>query len=406
MPDEDTAAPATGGATETSASATTQDVPPGESSSGGTPDPTASTGPDDGSTSDDPTPSLCTDATLLAGNPYFEGRFDGWNPDGQGLFADPPLRSRHLAALSDHVAIETQREVWITDEAHVRRIAGDEHEESPQYRPLGACADVRVIIGNGIAALPNGNLVYADSLGNGLIELADPLGDCTASAIAGNQEAILEVDIDDDVANPGDVDGPGVDAMFYAPENPVADGDGNVYVFDVGNSKLKRIANDADRTVTTIYEHSGAEEPLAMTVLDGIVYVSLAANIDDLLVAVDPESGDVEELFRGRGLFAELDSSQIATMFGMANDGVDLLIASNKGYVFRVTKQGESLGAVAGMGPIVDFPNVDVTMPLALDELPLSSYTTKGADLVRFGDDFLFTGAASGIGFHIWAIHC
>jgi hypothetical protein len=322
------------------------------------------------------------------------------------VFDDPPLRSRHLAALSDHVAIETQREVWIADDAQMHRIAGDELEETPQYQPFGACADMRVIIGNGIAALPNGNIVLADTLGNGIIELADPLGECTASPVAGNQLPINEVDIDDDIAYPGDVDGPGVDAMFYAPENPVADEDGNVYVFDVGNLKLKRIAGDADRTVSTIFEYPGDEEALAMTVLDGVVYVSLTASVDDILVSVDPQSGDVNELFRGRGLFDELDSSQIATMYGMANDGVDLLIASNKGYIFRVNTAGESLGAVAGRGSVVDFPTIDVTMPVALEELPLTSYTTKGADLVRYGNDFLFTGAASGIGFHIWAIHC
>jgi hypothetical protein len=341
------------------------------------------------------------------GNPYFTGDLEGWAPDGQPLLADPPLRSRHLAAVSGRLAIETQSEVWITEDDVVRRIAGDEREPELQYQPSGACEDVRLIIGDGIAPLPSGNLVVIDTAAHGVIELADPFGACTASPIAGAQEPILDVDVADALFA-GDVDGPGAQSKFHAPQRPTSDGDGNIYLHDSGNSKIKRIANDADRTVSTVLELDPDDSLLAMTAMDGKLYVtggSVAS--EDFVLAVDPETGTLDELFRGRGLFEELDSSQMATMFALAHDGTDLFVASQKGYVFRLSTAGDPLGVIAGMGTIVDFPaDLDLTAPIALDRLPLRSYAPNDASLVRLGDDFMFTGNAAGVGFHVWAIHC
>ena len=358
---------------------------------------------------EDPTPAVCSDATLLAGNPYFNGELEGWNPAGQPLLADPPLRMRHLADVGGRLAIETQTEVWLADGADVRRLAGDELEQEVQYQPFGPCADVRVMIGNGIAGLPNGDLVLADTRGNGLIELRDPMGTCTAAPIAGNPEATLEIDLTDDAAAIGDIDGPGADARFYGVQRPVADADGNIYVIDAGNTKVKRVANDAGRTVSTVFDDGGPEEyfVLAMTAMDGMVYVTGQNAVDDMIWAVDPTApGGEQILFQGRGLFEEIDSSQQATLFAAANDGVDLLLASNKGYIFRVSTAGDALGAVAGIGSIVDFPDIDVSAPVPLDELPLRSYGVGEADLLRLGTNFVFTGNAGGVGFHLWSVNC
>lgn len=364
----------------------------------------------DSSTGEDPTPAVCSDATLIAGNPYFSGDFEGWNPAGQPLLADPPLRMRHLADVDGHLAIETQFEVWLADGTDVRRLAGDELEQEVQYQPFGACEDVRVLIANGIAGLPNGNLVVADTRGNGLVELSDPLGDCTAAPIAGNPEVTLEVDLFDDAAAKGDIDGPGVDARFYGVERPVADADGNLYVIDSGNAKIKRVANDAERTVSTVFDFGGPDGAfaIAMTPMHGKLYVTGQTAADDLLWEVDPaQPGDAQVLFQGRGLFEELDPSQQATLFAASNDGVDLLLASNKGYIFRVSTGGESLGVVAGMGSIVDYPEgLDLSAPIPLDQLPLRSYEVGDAELLRLGTNFVFTGNAGGVGFHLWSVNC
>jgi len=362
---------------------------------------------DDTTTGD--TPSTCTDASLFAGNPYFTGDLEGWNPDGQGLLADPPLRMRYLANASGQLAVDTQQEVWLSDGTDIRRIAGDELEFELQYQPTGACGDVRFIISQGIVGLPSGNIVVADTRGNGLVELADPGGDCTASAIAGNPDPILDVDVEDGAAAQGDIDGPGADARFFGVELPIADADGNVYVNDPGNTKVKRVANDADRTVTTLFDYGAPDEPfvLAMNAMDGMLYVTGANATEDIIWAIDATSGEATELFRGRGLFEEIDSSQQATLFAIENDGVDLFVASNKGYVFRLSTSGEPLGVIAGMGAIVDYPaDLDLTMPLALDQLPLRTWGVGDGDLQRIGDDVLFTGNAGGVGFHLWSIHC
>lgn len=415
--DDDSAGDGDDAPSESSGAPTTVDPDSSDSDSGGssgadtgTDDADSSGGSVDSSDGDDPTPAVCSDATLLAGNPYFSGDLEGWNPAGQPLLADPPLRMRHLADAGGHLAIETQSEVWLADGADVRRLAGDELEQDMQYQPLGPCADVRLIVGNGVAGLPNGDIVIADTRGNGLIELRDPLGTCTAAPIAGNPEVTLDVDLNDDAAAKGDIDGPGVDARFYGVQRPTADVDGNIYVVDAGNAKIKRVANDAERTVSTVFDYGGPEENfvLAMTSMDGTLYVTGQNAVDDLIWAVDPANpGSEQVLFQGRGLFEEIDSSQQMTLFAAANDGVDLLLASNKGYIFRVSATGEPLGVVAGMGSIVDYPaDLDLSAPVALDQLPLRSYGVNEADLLHLGTDFVFTGNAGGIGFHLWSVNC
>jgi hypothetical protein len=391
----------TSSGSESGSSEPTTTTPPGTEESG-------SSSESEGSTTDDPMPAMCTDATLLAGNPYFAGDLEGWNAEGHPMLGDPPLRSRHLAVSNGQLAVETQYEVWLSDGEMFHRVAGDEEELEPQYQPSGACADVRIIIGEGVAALPNGNLVVADTRGNGVIELADPAGDCTASPLAGTQQQVFDLDVGSEGAfEPGDVEGPGADARFFGPERPIADADGNVYLNDSGNGKIKRIANDADRTVSTVYELPADDRMMAMTVLNGMLYISGVTGVDDFIVAVDPATGESNELFRGRGLFEEIDSTQQASLFAASNDGVDLLLASQKGYIFRVSTAGEPLATVAGMGPIVDFPvDLDLTMPIALDQLPLRSYEIGDANLVRLGDAFVFTGNANGGGFHLWSINC
>lgn len=400
-----------GGGTETTGASAT--ATHGDDSGTGEPDDgpldDSSDGTDDsGSTGGTDMPAAdCSEATLLMGSPYFSGDLEGWNPAGQGLLDEPPLRSRHLAVVGDEVAVETQFEVWITEGEQVRRIAGDELELEEQYQPSGACADVRLLVATGIAALPDGSLVVADTRGNGLVQLSDPGGTCTAAPIAGNPDMTLDVDVEDGAAAAGDIDGPGAQARFFGVTRPTPDADGNLYVVDTGNTKIKRVAGDADRTVSTIHDYAGDEVPLGLTVLDGTLYVTGSNAIEDFVWAIDPDTGTREVLFQGRGLFEEIDDTQQASMFSLTHDGVDLLVASNKGFVFRLSTSAEPLGVIAGFGPIVDYPtDLDVTMPIPSAELPIRSYAINDASLVRRGNDILFSNNANGVGFHVWSIHC
>ncbi|MBK6918240.1 MAG: hypothetical protein IPH07_12660 [Deltaproteobacteria bacterium] len=365
---------------------------------------TSTSGDDDDTTTGAHPLTNCIDATVALGNPYYAGPQEGWNPAGQGVHDDPPIPNLHLAASDDGVYIDTQREVWFSDGRTVRRVAGNDGLN--EYRPNGACDDIRLLAVEGIAALPDGRVVIADAMGNGIIELTDPTGECTAATIAGNG---IDTQISDfeDVAYPGDVDGPGVTAMFYSPRRPVADAQGNIYVNDFGNAKIKMIADDAERTVTTLAEYPHGQAPFGMTVMNGTVYVVGANGTADFIWAIDTNApGEIDVVYEGLGLFDEVQNAQ-ALLFAAANDGVDLLLASSKGYVFRVSTDGLPLATVAGIGQVVDFPeDLDLSMPVPVAELPLSSYGSGRGDLLRRGNDLLFTGNADGSGWHVWDIRC
>jgi hypothetical protein len=354
--------------------------------------------------------TACTTTKLLMGNPYFTGDLEGWNPDGQPLLADPPLRNRHIAVHGDTVFVETQYEVWMTEGANVKRVAGDEFDPVYRYDPEGDCADVRFITASGVTTLPNGNVVVTDSIGNGIVELSGLPGACTAKAIAGNAVAIEDVDIDDDVADPGDVDGPGASAKTYGPELPVSDEDGNIYFIDGGNSKIKKIANDAARTVTTLHDFASVDEasPLAMTAFGGKLYVVGVKAVSDFLWAIGTDApGQFEEVFDEVGTFEELGTSTQATMNGLTHDGEALIVDSSKGYIFRLSTSGEQLATLAGVGQLADFPpDLDFTAGVPANETPIKAISTIVGSVARRGNSILYAGTAAGVGFHVLDIAC
>jgi hypothetical protein len=94
-------------------------------------------------------------------------------------------------------------------------------------------------------------------------------------------------------------------------------------------------------------------------------------------------------------------------MIALDNDGVDLLVGSHEGYILRMTTAAFSLGAIAGYGPVIDYPSeLELGAPIAVGELPIDSYSINDGSLLRLGDDILFANVAGGTGYHVWAIHC
>ena len=359
----------------------------------------------------------CDTATLFAGDPFYDADdLSGWNPAGQPTIGDPPLRYRHLAAADGHVYIDTQLELWFTEGSNVKRAAGDETEPDEQYKPSGPCSEVRFLIMNGIATLPNGHVIVSDTRGNGIVEITDPTSaSCTATPIAGNMETTFDTDIDGSVgaADAGDTDGPGATAKFYGVSRPTTDADGNIYVIDQGNSKIKKIANDAAHTVSTLYDYSDADErlPMSMTAMNGKLYVSGATIVKDFLWSFDTAApGDPDVLYFEIGHFAEIDSSTEAIIYALDNDGTNLIGSSNKGYVFRISPTGAELGVIAGMGQIVDFPDsteLDVSQPIPTASLPIKGYGVNEGGILRSGKDVYTIGVgANGLGYHMFDISC
>lgn len=405
-----------GGGQPTSGNADDDGTGDPTSTSGNAPATTAmpgSTG-DDGASGDDavddtgaPPPTDCSSARLLLGNPYFQGDLVGANPQGHGLRDDPPLRSRHLADVGGRLAVETQTEVWIADDTQLVRVAGNEVSEADRYRPIGTCAQARFLEIEGMAALPDGRVIVADAFGNGLVELSDPLADdCMAAPIAGNPDTTLLEDIDG-IAAMGDIDGPGSAARFAGVRLPVADDAGNIYVIDAGNGKIKRIADDADRTVTTLYQIPDGN-PLAMTFLDGTLYVTGSVGVDDAVWAIDAVAGGGETLFIGAGLFPTvIDEDDPVLMLSLTNDGVDLIVGSHEGYVLRMSTAATSKGAIAGYGPVIDFPSdLDLAASIPVGELPIDSYAIAEGGLLWRDGEILVANLANGTGYHVWAIEC
>lgn len=400
------AADSSSGGTSATTAGTSTAVPTGDSSDSGD-------ASDDGTTSDtDDTGSVlgaCVDAINFEGNPFYNGDFENGEPDGQPLLSDPPLRSYSLSAIDDVLAVGSQTEVWIADSGaqSMRRILGDANQDN-EFVPAQACDDVRPLLLRGVTTRPGGSLVIADNVGNSLLELTDPLGDCTAQVIAGNAMSILDYEIEDGAAFAGDVDGPGATAQFWGVAAPVAVGE-DLYVIDVGNRKIKRVAGDADRTVSTLFDYSAEPEVglKSMTAVGGTLFVTGIEVSDDLLWAIDLATGEREVLFHGRGMFEEIGDSSIANMYSITDDGQDLLIATAQGYIFRVATDGDPIEVIAGYGVLTYYPtDLDVTQPIATADLPIRSNDTITASLARSGSNLYFTGNGGGVGFHIWEIRC
>ncbi len=379
----------------------------GASAQGGEPTPAAGAGPVPKSNAI----SSCSTGILFEGNPHYDtdDKYGGWNPAGQGRFEDPPIRTLGIATVGTSVYFDTNFEVWTLKGEDVVRIAGDE-DVVGEYQPSGACADVRLINTQGMATLPNGNVAIADLVGGGIIELSDPSGDCTASPIAGNQTALAESDIDEDTGDQGDVEGDGVDSKFYGVRLLASDEEGNLYADDSGNGKIKKIAGDAKRTVTTLYDYPGAEQPnlLGMTAFGGKVYVAVATVANDILWAIDAKTGAKMDLYKGRAIFDELDSAQTANLSALTNDGEAVIGVSSKGYIWRISTSGQVAPALAGKGNVVDYPeDIDLTKPVPAAELPLKGNAINRSALAMFGKHILWGGrGAVGLGFHVLDITC
>jgi sugar lactone lactonase YvrE len=93
----------------------------------------------------------------------------------------------------------------------------------------------------GLAVDGAGNIYVADT-GNDTIRKVTPIGtNWVVSTIAGL------------VSNPGDADGLGTNAQFYAPAGMAVDSAGNIYVADTGNDALRKITKvGTNWMVTTI----------------------------------------------------------------------------------------------------------------------------------------------------------
>lgn len=373
----------------------------------------------------------CSTGTLFEGDPLFDGDSTdiGKSVDGQGLFDDPPLRNEALAFIGKSVFIETETEIWTSDVSATKpklsRIAGEEAEGDSAFIEAGkACADTHFLVIRDMVAKPNGKLAVVDYVGNAVIEISDPGGaDCKSAYVAGTHVKSVDPGPDYPVL-PGDNDGPGANALFGNADNHgslfriTTDADNNLYVWDNGNAKFKKIANEADtdRTVTTVGVASADDNVMGLAYLKGKLYATGVDGTNDFLLAIDPTKYDadhptanVTEVFRERNHFDDVDSGHQAVLSQLTNDGEALIVSSQSGFVWRVGTDGKVLATLAGTGIHLGYDgDFDPTKahPASEWQLAYSVSDSNGGPWLAVNASQLYWSGGYGIGKHVVGFDC
>ena len=352
----------------------------GEPGGGGTGGGSGGGGGAGGGTSSSP----CTTATLFAGNPTYD------NPmarpaDGTGLLQDPPFLYRQVVFSNGQLLTHMGQEIWrasLSDKI-LHKVAGTERNSVALI--TGPCAQAR--FGNifHIAVASDGSLFVSDQTANAVLKITDPLGaGCTVARWAGAAMDYAEASFNSsNPPNVGDVDGPGAMAKFSLPERMALDGSDNVYVWDEGNNAIRKIANDAEHTVSTLVDSitpTGAAV-VSETFLGGKLYVWGVDGNDVFLNAYDA-AGTKAVLFKGRPDLFGGSSGDSKTVGGIVNDGTSLIVFFS-GQLFRVDTAGKISAPLAGVyKPGLDFTTgYDPKAPQPADKvqlLALSQGATAG----------------------------
>lgn len=316
-----------------------------------------------------PVPVALT-AELFAGHPLYDEPMD--RPvDGQGLRDNPPLLWGQLLFVGNKLVTDTQREMWYTDlsvsSPTIKRIVGSKDSPSEVINP-GACLDARVLIITGFALKNDGSFVGTGATtrsGNIIFEVKDPFGpNCMVTFLVGPTVGGF--------VNFGDADGPGATARFQYVEWPAIIDD-NIYVIDSLNHKIKRIANDAAHTVTTIAtlpqdKYDGNYE--AMIALNGRLYAVANDTPESFIVEIDPATGALRDIVRGGPeAFGDTRGKRLS---GLATDGQGFF-TYNRGHLLYVTFGGK-VTSIAGDGTYIEFsPSYNPAHPQTAESVQLVS---------------------------------
>lgn len=297
-----------------------------------------------------------TKADLFAGNPNYNEPKERAK-EGQGLLDNPPLGWRTLFFVGDKLVTTTGPEIWCTDMSAakpvLKRLAGQEVRDNLESLKPGPAAQARFANLSGLALLPDGSLVSADTTGNTVFKVKDPFGpNATVEFLAGTIQAVDGVD-PTHPPNAGDVDGPGNKARFSGPQWPAVIGN-DIYVLDEieqGKVKVKKVAGGAAHPVSTI-----AQLPegvyYGMIALNGKLYaIGNNTKSEGFVEEIDPATKATRDVIRGRPDAFESDGA--IKVSGLTTDGKGLFITSS-GQLLYLTLDGK-VTSLAGTGDWFDY---------------------------------------------------
>lgn len=265
------------------------------------------------------------DVITLAGAGY-PGTQDG--ESRKASFSDPfgiAVDSRGAVYVAD--AGESNRIRRITSEGRVEAIAGstegyaDGDRNSAQFNtPSGICIDRR------------GNIILADTANNRIRKI-DPKGEVTT--LAGTAEAGLK-------------DGAALEAQFDSPLGVASDAEGNVYVADSYNDCIRKISTDG-RVSTVAGGKSpgladGQREAALFDTPSGIAIdqqgnLFVADTGNDRIRKITPQ-GEVTTFAGGEGS-GDKGSFNGPTGIAVTHDGFVFVTDRDSGQVRRITPEGE-----------------------------------------------------------------
>ena len=368
-------------------------------------------------------PLTCSTGTLFAGNPSFDGAPNDRPASGTGIKTGTPFHWQNLVFVGNTLYSRDAGELWAVDTSAASpvetRIAGQNPKGGTYAFTAGPCATARFGWIKGIAALSDGSLLVVDGLANAVLKVKSPLNaaGCTVEYWAGTRTPKPELN-PSSPPNVGDVDGPGATAKFSNPGPIVTDDAGNAYVYDSDSRKIKKVANDAAHTVSTL---GGKKIDAPYTIRNLTRIGSKLYGIGDdsskaTVVEIDTATGAVRVVIEGKGdAFPPMPSFRGATLHGITTDGKGLIIAG-LGFVWYLTTAGK-LTHIAGDGTSsMDFPKGSYDPKAPQPALKLQLPGTRAApgpnqevgsfEFITYSKGAIYTRGAKGPGYFVEKIAC
>jgi hypothetical protein len=364
----------------------------------------------------------CSTGTLFAGNPSFDGAPNDRPASGTSIKAEMPFHFQNLVFVGSTLYSRDSGELWAVDTSAANpvetRIAGKNPSGGNYAFTAGTCANARFGWIKGIAPLADGSLLVVDGLANAVLKVKDPKGaGCTVEYWAGTRKANPSFSPSSS-PNMGDLDGPGATAKFSNPGAIVTDDAGNAYVYDSDSHKIKKVANDANHTVTTL---GGKKISAPYTIRNMTRIGSKLYGIGDdsskaTVIEVDTASGAVRTVYEGTtDAFPPLGSGRGATLHGITTDGKGLII-SGLGCVWYLTTAGK-LTHIAGDGSsFIDFPKTgyDPKAPHKALELQLPGARAASSpnqevgsyEFITYHQGAIYTRGSRGVNYFVEKIAC